>query len=315
MTARKSPVWSLAVLPITDLNGWKEVAVAWSRDLRPSFFGSSGIAKLAVPSRWARLLSFRSHKMNTRPICRAIQSVRPFWDDRLAESFSRKAAIASSLALTLMAVLTLRASATTPILTLEDALDVRLMNGNGASYGPPSIATFPDGPFTVSSGTGVDLFGGPAAADATDVLVVLSTDALSAIGTNKIDLSFGSLSVELSKSDFFTTAAGGFPFSSGEHAAINIDFGAPLTKNANLGTLAITSPINLRVDFFGVNNGLIVGNAANSGAEGVAPVPEPVPTVLLMLGMTAVVGFSLFRKFSARSLVSQLTVDRSSLCR
>jgi hypothetical protein len=268
--------------------------------------------------------------MNTRPIFRAIQSICPFWNSRLAESFSRKAAITSSLVLALMAVLTLRASAATPILTLEDAMDVSLLNGSGASYGPPSIATFPDGPFTVSSGTGVDLFGGPAAADATDVLVVLSTDTLSAIGTNKIDLSFGSLSVELSKSDFFTTAAGGFPsnikgiangkvngidFSSADHAAINIDFGAPLTKNANLGTLTITSPINLRVDLFGVNNGLIVGNAANSGAEGVVPVPEPAPTVLLMLGITAAAGFSLFRKFSAGSLVSQLAVDRSSLRR
>jgi hypothetical protein len=48
------------------------------------------------------------------------------------------------------------------------------MNGSGAFYGPPAIATFPDGPFTVPSGTSVDLFGGPAAANATDILIVLS---------------------------------------------------------------------------------------------------------------------------------------------
>jgi hypothetical protein len=74
----------------------------------------------------------------------------------------------------LIAVLTLPASAITPTLTLEDATIVSLMNGSGAFYGPPAIATFPDGPFTVPSGTSVDLFGGPAATNATDILIVLS---------------------------------------------------------------------------------------------------------------------------------------------
>jgi hypothetical protein len=66
-----------------------------------------------------------------------------------------------------------------------------------------------------------------------------------------------------------------------------------LVKDAVLGDVTITSPINLRVDVFGDNSstGLIVGNAANSGAEGVSPVPipEPSPTALFV-GAIALIG-------------------------
>ena len=75
-------------------------------------------------------------------------------------------------------------------------------------------------------------------------------------------------------------------FPHADHAVADIIFSEFLTKNATLGQVTITSPINLRVDVFGDANGLIVGNAANGGAEGIAPVPEPNPMALF--GIAAV---------------------------
>jgi hypothetical protein len=71
-----------------------------------------------------------------------------------------------------------------------------------------------------------------------------------------------------------------------------------LPKGVALGDVTITSPINLRVDVFGDSSttGLIVGNAANSGAEGVSPVPipEPSPTALFV-GAIALIGVLVVR--------------------
>ena len=170
------------------------------------------------------------------------------------------------------------------------------LNGTGASYGPPSNATFPDGPFTMASGTSVDLTGGPSASAATDVLLTLSASAsdIAGLGASNITLSFmlaGSLTattVTFGASDFFTTSNAGFPLSIGgiANGSLNgITFPASLhagaeileapTKDVVLGSVDIVSPIDLRVDVFGIGStGLVVvGNAANSGAEGITGVP------------------------------------------
>ena len=60
----------------------------------------------------------------------------------------------------------------------------------------------------------------------------------------------------------------GIGFPTALHAAADITFSGPLVKNADLGTVTITSPINLRVDVFGdifnptAGYDTIVGNAA-----------------------------------------------------
>jgi hypothetical protein len=109
---------------------------------------------------------------------------------------------------------------------------------------------------------------------------------------------------------FFATTAGGFPshiagiangqlnkisFPTAEHGVVDINFSAPLSKNADRGPLTITSPI----DLFGLANGLIVGNVANSGAEditGISPVPEPAPAAMFGIGMISLVGLIMLRK-------------------
>jgi hypothetical protein len=118
-------------------------------------------------------------------------------------------------------------------------------------------------------------------------------EQLTIVGAGTIGLTFEGLSpVSFTASDFFSTTLVGFPsnisgiangqvngisFPHADHAVADIIFSEFLTKNATLGQVTITSPINLRVDVFGDANGLIVGNAANGGVEGIAPVPEPNP--------------------------------------
>jgi hypothetical protein len=119
-----------------------------------------------------------------------------------------------------------------------------LLNGSGANYGTPSNATFPDGPFTVGSGTGTELTGGPAASNATSILLVLSAINPSALGAGTVDLTFGSLkTVDFSSSDFYSTSATDFPttiksiangavngikFPNSDHAGALIDLGSLL---------------------------------------------------------------------------------------
>ena len=195
------------------------------------------------------------------------------------------------------------------------------LNGSGATYGPPSNATFPDGPFTVGSGTASPLTGGPNAAKADTILLVLSTPDPLALGSKTIDLTFGSLhTVDFSASDFYSTSATGFPtsihgiangavngikFPTSDHAGVDINFGSILTKNAFLGNVTITSPVNLRVDIFGDYNGLIVGNAANSGAEGIAATPEP--STLWFFGpfFLGLLGWARFHRQSRVTCVAQ----------
>ena len=203
-------------------------------------------------------------------------------------------------------------AASSPVgIALETAEQVAALNGSGANYGPPSNATFPDGPFTVASGTSVNLTGGPTASNADTILLVLSTNDSASLGAGTIGLTFEGLSpVSFTASDFFSTTLGGFPsnisgiangqvngisFPHADHAAADIIFSEFLTKNATLGPVTITSPINLRVDVFGDANGLIVGNAANGGAEGIAPVPEPNPMALFGIAAVGLMGIMVVR--------------------
>lgn len=196
--------------------------------------------------------------------------------------------------------------------------ELQSLNGTGATYGTPSNATFPDGPFTVGSGTPSALSGGPAATNANSVLLVLSASDPALLGPNKIALTFGTLgTVDFTSSDFYSTTKSGFPnkingiangtvnniaFGSSDHAAVDILFGTSLSKGDFLGDVTIFSPIALRVDVFGDNNGLIVGNAANSGAEGISGglVATPEPSTIALLGTGVVlIGFMGLRKRKA----------------
>jgi hypothetical protein len=198
---------------------------------------------------------------------------------------------------------------------VDSAAQVAALNGTGANYGPPANATFPDGPFTIASGTSATLTGGPAAANADTILLVLSATSANVASLGSIKLAFDSATgspVTITSANFFTTAAGGFPssipgiangavngisFPTAEHAAVDITFSGPLTKGADLGDVTITTPINLRVDVFGDSSstGRIVGNAANSGAEGVRPIPEPSPMALFGVGAIGLVGIMVVR--------------------
>src|SRR3954451_6009906 len=161
---------------------------------------------------------------------------------------------------------------------------------SGANYGPPAGAAFPDGPFTVASGTAVDVSGGPDATSTTGFVLLLTTETLSALAGQSIALKFANLApITITAANFFSSSAEGFPSgisgiangavnnikfdaSDSQHAAVVIDFGSALVKGADLGAVTITSPINLRIDVFGENGGIgghIVDNAANSGGEGI----------------------------------------------
>jgi len=198
---------------------------------------------------------------------------------------------------------------------------LQALNGPGATYGTPSNATFPDGPITVNSGTGATLSGGPDASSANSVLLVLSaTDAsVMTLGGQTIGLTFSgsglTASVTFGEGDFISQANSGFPsntqsiangvvngvqFSTADHAAADILFSSPLVKGETLGTVSITSPINLRVDVFGDSGTsgtdlIVVGNAANSGAEGVSPIPEPSPMALFGVAAIGLMGVMVVR--------------------
>src|SRR4051812_40601971 len=83
----------------------------------------------------------------------------------------------------------------------------------GASYGPPAPAAFPDGPFTVNSGVGVPLNGGPTAASSTGVVLFISTNNAASLGTQYVTISIDGIgTAKLGSADFMNTAARSFPY-------------------------------------------------------------------------------------------------------
>ena len=165
------------------------------------------------------------------------------------------------------------------------------LNSGGAVYGPAASAAFTDGPFTVASGVASNLMTAPRASDANGIALVLSATAadIAALGSQTIQLTFNGQTITFSAANFASGSSEGFPssigglangqvngirFSSSLHAGANFTYAAPLSSvggtGSSLGSVVVTSPINLRVDVFGDKNGVIIDNAANSGAEGVS---------------------------------------------
>jgi hypothetical protein len=149
---------------------------------------------------------------------------------------------------------------------------------------------------------------------ANSVLLVLSATSTDVNSLGSIKLGFDSAAnspVTFGKTDFFTDtfptgisgiadgAVNGIKFYSDaattvEHAAVDIVYTTPLTQTL-LGDVTITSPINLRSDVFSDFDGKIVDNAANSGALGVAPIPEPSRVALFGVGAIGLMGVMVMR--------------------
>lgn len=205
---------------------------------------------------------------------------------------------------------------------------------NGASYGMPSAAVFTDGPLTVNSGTSTPLLAGPTPgqSDVDYLLFVVSGSAANVATLGSVTITIngqlptysGGGSVTFHASDFFTTTAAGFPgnitsiangtvngisFPNSVHAgaeATGFDFGS-ISSGTILANVSVSSPIDLRVDIFGVDAAgaiawdTIANNAANSGALGVSggsSVPDGAST-LALLGFS-VVGIDFLRRKTRR---------------
>jgi hypothetical protein len=238
------------------------------------------------------------------------------------------------------AVLASSATATTITVGTGQGVLPGVANSSSATYGAPTAATFYEpGPLTVGSGTSAELFAGPKPGqkDVDYLLFVLSGD-VSSLGSKTISFSLqgngsytGGGSVSFGFTDFFSTASDGFPasitsiangevngikFPDASHAAVMVsgfNFGNIATGTV-LADVVVTSPINLRVDVFGVdppaNHGsggtvptttadFIINNAPNSGALGVTgsspspAVPDGGSTMMLLgAALTGLAGIS-----------------------
>jgi hypothetical protein len=168
------------------------------------------------------------------------------------------------------------------------------VNKSNAACGTPAKATFGrsnsgSGRCTWASDTARPPCGGPHAADATSVRLVLTTDNLSGLGTRSITPGFNGAtpgSASLASADFAGGSANEFPSPiasiandavnairftdrNAQHAAADILSGTAPTRNAVLGNVTIASQMDLRIDVFadalGKGRERMIGNAANSG--------------------------------------------------
>ncbi len=208
-------------------------------------------------------------------------------------------ALALSLGLALITSFAVADSISAPL----SSTDVLALT-TGASYGPPpSVHFFEPGPLVLASGDVANVYAGPASANVDSVMFVLSMSAdsvagLGAFGSVSMDFIFSDiLSVSFLASDFFTTAAAGFPidpdqiagigngeingikFDPALHAAavVSIDSLNAAATDALLGIGSIFTDFDLRVDIFGISNGTIINNTPNSGGIGYTPPPPPPP--------------------------------------
>lgn len=162
-------------------------------------------------------------------------------------------------------------AATPRAVAVQTAAEVDALNARGADYGPPADASFPERPFTVPSGTSGDLTGGPKLRmrRLSCWSSQLRTPAWHLWVPVLFDLIFDNLpSVSIEANNFFSTAANWFP-----------------ARVRGIGNGAVNGNINR-----------LVGNAANSGAEGVTPIPESNPMALLGVGTIGLMGVMAVRR-------------------
>jgi hypothetical protein len=222
---------------------------------------------------------------------------------------SRSSVIAGAVAFGIAAGLAGHASAVTlSSFTKETRSGFDALNGTDASYGTNSmLAVFPDGPMTVLSGIAANLTTTSKGGTQDSILLVLT--ALNPLtGNEAITLTFGdslpggtSHSATFRSSDFFTTAQAGFSssdFNSGTinnigffsndaiHAGVDITYSGALPTSTRVGTVSISSPIDLRVDVFGDKAGRIMSHSPNSGGEAIHA-PEPSSLLVMAGGLLA----------------------------
>ncbi len=146
-----------------------------------------------------------------------------------------------------------------------------LTGADDTDYGPSAGANFTDGPLILPTGSTTDLFAGndPGRELVAALMFVVSIDpaSVASLGTVSFTLA-GVGTVNFGASDFFSTGALGFPdnisgigngdapglkFPPSVHAALRVD-GLDLgsVTGADLGDVSISSPVDLRVDIFGI---------------------------------------------------------------
>lgn len=233
---------------------------------------------------------------------------------------------ASRAALGLFAVLILAAAPAARASSVSMALtddELRAFN-SGASYGPQTAirlhSNSVSGPLVFGTGDSIEVFGAPGTANVASLLFVFTFDpAVSSLGGDSITVDFSSPDLparSLVAADFFpggnSDGQSGFPltppggsgidgigdgevngikFPSGLHAGLEVVLGGigSFTDGVSVGAFTVSSPVDLRIDIFGVDaNGRIINNTPNSGAAGVTthmPAPAALPAGLALLGL------------------------------
>ena len=196
------------------------------------------------------------------------------------------------------------------------AIDVRYWNRSlppteppSAAYGPPASALFHPGdevgPVIYGSGEASGLYSGPGYEWQYGNSAMFPIDSILLVFSSKTALSpddqiqftlnrltGGSFSESLTENDFFTSGAAGFPdfiagldqetvlgidFPSAYHAAVRVG----LTLGANgeqMGNLQVTTPVDMRVDAFGIAYLPLASHGTPTVANGSGiSVPLPAP--------------------------------------